>query len=305
MRDSQAWLSIHAAALSTDAREASRAARGLGFSGILFDAITSALDLTQLSQTGRREFRQVMSAGNLALVGLAFDAGPKGFGPGAHVERIIAQLDAVMETAAGLASPLVCVDVGPLPPAPPEQQAPAPKVTEELAGLILLPAQTVQPPPPAIALSAADRALADQLDGILAELGSRADRYNVTLAIRSELAGFAALHAILDRARCPWLSIDLDPVAILRDPWPLDEVFSRVGSLIRHVRARDAIVGADRRTRPAQVGKGSTDWPELLEALDGAGYHGWLTVDPLELPDRIEAAASALKRLRLLGNSAA
>jgi sugar phosphate isomerase/epimerase len=118
------------------------------------------------------------------------------------------------------------------------------------------------------------------------------------LAVRSDLAGFDSLLAVIDRSRCPWVRVDLDPVAILRDPWPIDEIFSRAGSLISHVRARDALVGADKRTRPAAIGQGSTDWQELLAALDAAGYHGWVTVDPTELPDRRAAAVNALAMLR-------
>jgi sugar phosphate isomerase/epimerase len=290
---------VIASALSSDPREAASEARGMGFSGILFDAASSAIDLTQLSQTGRREFRQVLSSNNLELVGLRYDLGPKGLGPGANVERAIERLDQTMETAAGMMSPMVCVDLGILPPAPPAVRPPAPKVTQELAGLIILPTELAPPPPPPpVALSAADRALADQLDGVLAEICAKADRYNVVLAVRSELAGFDSLLAVIERARCPWLGIDLDPVAVLRDPWPLDEIFSRIGSLIRHVRTRDAVVGADKRTRPAPIGQGSTNWAEFRAALDAAGYHGWITVDPTELADRQLAAANALEYLR-------
>ncbi len=292
-------ISLLASALSPDPRDAASIARTIGFSGILFDAASPTMDLTQLSQTGRREFRHVLSSNNVQLVGLRYDLGPKGLGLGANIQRAIERLDQTMETAAGLASPLVCIDLGILPPAPPAVRPPAPKVTQELAGLILLPTESASPPPqPPAALSPADRALADQLDGVLAEIGAKADRYNVMLAMRSDLAGFDSLLSVIDRARCPWLGIDLDPVAVLRDPWPLDEIFSRISSLIRHVRARDAVVGADKRTRPAQIGQGSTHWSEFRAALDAAGYHGWMTVDPTELPDRQTAATNALTLLR-------
>jgi sugar phosphate isomerase/epimerase len=89
----------------------------------------------------------------------------------------------------------------------------------------------------------------------------------------------------------------LDPVAILRDGWEIDEVFSRLGSLVRHVRGRDATGGAGGRTKPAAVGAGGTDWVQLFANLDGAGYRGWVTVDPFELPDRAGAAAQARSAL--------
>jgi sugar phosphate isomerase/epimerase len=129
-------------------------------------------------------------------------------------------------------------------------------------------------------------------------LGARADRFGVTVAFRSDLASFAALERALTAAACPWFGVDLDPVAILRDGWSMDEIFARLGGLIRHVRGRDAVIGADRRTRAASVGQGSTNWPELLTALDSAGYRGWTTVDPLELADRTGSAIAGAKHLR-------
>jgi sugar phosphate isomerase/epimerase len=290
-------LAVVSAAVSNDPRQAPTRSREAGFSGLLFDAFSSALNIPDLSGSGRREFRQILSAQDQQLVGLRWDTGPHGLGPGADVDQALSRLDRVMEAAAGLASPLVCVDLGQLPE-PPKAEKPRPKVSAQQAGLILLPtaadvAAAKQPEAQAPAQQPADPSFVSQVDGALAELGRRADRYNVTVAFRSELASFAALERALSQARCPWFGVDLDPVSILRDEWDLDETFSWLGSLIRHVRARDAVRGADRRTRPAVVGRGGTNWGQLLENLDSAGYASWITVDPLELPDRPAAAAAA------------
>ena len=297
MTDLNKRLSILAAALSPDARQAASTARTLGFAGVLFDAVTPALDLTTLSQTGRREFRHVISSNNLQLVGLRHDLGPSGFSRNANVERALAQLEKVIETAAGLASPLVVLDLGPLPPAPPQPAKPAAKVTPEAAGLIIVPEPaaiaSAPPPPPPPELSPADRAFASHLDVMMSELCARADRYSVTLAVRSDLAGLAALDNVLRRVLCPWFGIDLDPVGVLRDPWPLDEILSRLGPLVRHVRLRDAALGESNRTRSTPIGQGNVNWRELLSAFDAAGYRQWLTVDPTDLPDRAAAAAQA------------
>jgi sugar phosphate isomerase/epimerase len=112
------------------------------------------------------------------------------------------------------------------------------------------------------------------------------------------LSSVASLEAALRGANCPWFGVDLDPVALLRDEWTLDETLSALGPLIRHVRARDALIGMDRRTRPAPIGAGATDWPRLLADLDSAGFHGWFTVDPTELPNRTDAASAGLAALR-------
>src|SRR5688500_13237645 len=104
-------LSVVAAAVSQDPRLAATRAREAGFSGLLFDAYSSALNLPDLSSSGRREFRGVLSARDQQLVGLRWDAGPKGLSAGADVDQVLSRLDRVMETAAGLLSPLVCTDL--------------------------------------------------------------------------------------------------------------------------------------------------------------------------------------------------
>jgi len=290
--------SIVSTTLTTDPREAPQLSRETGFSGMQFDAYSPSLRIPDLSGTGRREFRQLLSAQNQQLIGLRVDLGSKGFGPGADVDRLLNGLDRALEAAVGLLSPLVCIDLGPLPE-PERTAAPPPKITSKQAGLIILPesfavptADPVSPNPPP------DPAFVSQVEAALGELGELADRYSVMLAFRTDLSSFAAIDRTLRRVHCPWFGIDLDPAAIIGDEWPLDEIFSRLGPYIRHVRGRDAIGGINHRTKPAIIGQGDTQWTQLLANLDAAGYAGWITLDPLELPDRPLAAASGLKHLQ-------
>jgi sugar phosphate isomerase/epimerase len=292
-------IAVTAAAVSNDPREAPAIARQMGFGGLLFDAFSPTLDLTSLSATGRREFRHVLGAAGITLVGLRADLGSKGFGLAADVDRLLTRLDAVLESAVALGAGVTCIDLGPLPsPAVFAQQKP--KVNAQLAGLIIVPTLAEEPepihvtPPP-------DPEWVSQVDAAMFELGRRADRYNSMIGFSSSLAGFAAVDRALSAARCPWFGVDLDPIAMLRDQWPLDETMSRLGSLVRHVRGRDAVLGAETRTKPAVIARGDVKWRDLLNALSGAGYHGWITVDPLELQDRKGAASAGLKQLKAYG----
>lgn len=296
---------VIAAALSSDPRLATRLSREMGFAGLQFDLSSGTLDLIGLAASGRRDFRRVLSSENQQLIGLRHDLGPKGFGLGADIDRALSQAGKAMEAAAGLSAPLLCIDIGPLP-APPLQSQSKPKATQEQAGLILLPAPTtpapqVRPEP----ASAPDPAFVAHVNTALVELGRLADRYSVVVAFRSELASFASLEQALRQANCPWFGVDFDPVNVLQDEWELDEIFSRLGALLRHVRARDAVRGADRRTRPAVVGQGSVDWNAVLSNLEQADYKGWITIDPLELPDRRAGAAAGLARLQKLASQRA
>lgn len=293
-------LAVVAAALSGDARLAPTLARKAGFAGLQFEARTAALDIPELSGTGLREFLRLLSAQDQQLVGLRVDLGLKGLAPGADVDRELSRLARVMEAARGLASPLVCLDPGPLPE-PAEAAPPKPKISPELAGLILLPTAeeraNPQPPQPERAAPPPDPAFVSQVDAALVELGRMADRTSTVLAFGSELSSHAAIERALRAADCPWFGLDLDPAAVLGDRWDLDEVFSRLGTRVRHVRARDAVAGADRRTKPAVIGRGGTDWGQVLSNLDDAGYNGWLTIDPIELADRPAAARAGLAHL--------
>jgi sugar phosphate isomerase/epimerase len=293
-------LGVSASALSADPRITARTAREIGFAGVQFDAVSFGIDLTTLSGSGRRELRGILSAQDRELIGLRADAGLKGLGLGADVDRVIDKLAKVMETAAGMGSPLVCVELGPLPPAPIIEKT-APEPTALQAGLILLPERSKEPPKPKREPPPPpDPAFVSQVNAAMAELGRHADRYSTIIAFRSDLASYASMDLVLRDASCPWFGIDLDPVSVLRDEWDLHELFSRLGPQIRHVRARDAVGGAERRTKSAIVGQGSVEWEALLADLEQTGYQGWITIDPSDLTDRAAAARSGLKYLKSL-----
>jgi hypothetical protein len=286
-------LGILASALSGDPRQAPRAARVAGFKGLLFDVWSQSLSIPDLSATGRREFHRLLANEAQQLVALQMDLGERGLSLGADVDKQIARLDLAMQSAASLQAPLLCVDLGPLPQ-PAISAKPKPSIQN--AGAIIIP--TLQAPLPTQTSPLPDPAQVSQVNAALLEIGARADRYNMTLALSSSLASFAALQQAIASANCPWFGIDLDTIAILRDEWPQDEIFSAIGPLIRHVRARDAVIGAEHRTKPAVIGRGSTDWSELLATLDAADYNRFITIDSMELPDRLPAATAGAKYLR-------
>ena len=134
-------------------------------------------------------------------------------------------------------------------------------------------------------------------DMAMEELARRADRHGVALALRSDLTGFVDLQKAVRTNDCPWFLIDLDPVAILRDDLSEGELFSRIGEKITHVRGRDAILGSQGRTKPAVISRGSVDWKQLLANLEGVGYRGWFTIDPIELAGRSAAAIAGLSAI--------
>lgn len=266
-----------------------------------YDPFARSLDLTELSQTGRKEFLRLLSSQNLQLASLRIGLGARGFGPGADVEHLIDRVDKVLQLAAGLGGPVVCVDLGPLPE-PPRETRVAPNITADQAGLLILPASmtaaapaTPAPPPPPP--SPADVKLAARVDESMAEIARRADRVSAMIAFGSDLSSLAALERAVRSANCSWFGVELDAVSLLRDDWSADEAFSRLASQLRHVRARDAVLGSGGRTQPTVIGRGTVNWDALLGNLRAADYRGWVTVDPTELTHRLEGAEAGLKQL--------
>lgn len=307
MAERKLKFAVPAGVLDEDARSAAAKAKHVGVDGLEFPAYSGTLRLPDLSTTGRREFRHVLSGQQQEIAAVRVDCGPKGLGPGADVDKVISLVDKAIEAARGLGAAVVTVELGPLPEPPREVKA-KPAITPGMAGLIILPTfqaapaeETTTAPVP----SKVDPVFVATVDGALAELGRRADRYGVPVALHTDLSSYAALERAIRAAGCPWFGVDLDPVNVLRDEWAVDEVLSRLGSLVRHVRARDAVAGTDRRTRAAVIGQGSVDWPELLALLDEAGYHGWVTVDPTELADRVGSARAGVEHLRKVAGARA
>jgi sugar phosphate isomerase/epimerase len=293
-------LAVVASSLSNDPRAAPRLAREMGFGGIEFEVFSPSLNLPELSISGRREFGRVIANQDLALASLRMDAGRNGLGPGSDPDRALAAIEKGLDAAAGLGVKTLCLDLGPLPQLAQEIKT-KPKVNPAEAGLIIIPTRSeVAAEPAQSAPAPVDTAAMAQVDAVLGDLGRRADRYGVTLALRSELASLAALGRALEAADCPWFGLDFDPIALLRDDLSCDELFSRQGSAIRHVRARDALKGSGNRTKPMPIGQGNVNWREVLANLDAAGFEGWITVDPIELPNRLAAAAQGLSYFKVL-----
>jgi hypothetical protein len=260
--------------------------------------------LPELSATGRRDFRRELAATDCKLVGLRADLGRQGLMRGGDIERLLGRCLRLFETARDLGAVtgggvMVCLDLGPLPPAPRRAASPVPQVTSEMAGMILLPDPPSQPqlPSPAPEPDPGADARAGDAMAALVEIGGLADRTTVSLALSASLASFDALLHALEQARCPWFGIDFDPSAIVAGGQEVGEALARAGQNLRHVRGRDAVRGEQGRSKPVVIGHGDAKWSELLTLLDEGAYGGWITIDPIELPDRRAAAVAGLKQL--------
>ena len=286
-------LGLRVVSLGEDVRVIAPAAQRMGYQGVQLDVRMGELDLCQLSGSGRREVRHLFEAHDLKLASVRMQV--EGNAIIGQSDRALWAVQRVMEAAVGLGVKTVCVDLGQLPIAANSPTA-RPSVTPKQAGLIILP-EMVKVEPVELSTPADEQAWIT-VDGILREVGQLADRMGLTLAFSSELSSLASVKRAAVRPQCPLFGVDLDAVSMLRDRWSLDKTLDEVGALTRHVRARDALQGSGGRTRPAGIGQGSLNWPELLVGLDDGGYGGWVIVDTVDLTDRVGEARRALAVLR-------
>lgn len=295
---SRVVLSVWGPAFGNDLREVVRQVRQHGFSGIQLDATSCVIDLSDLSSSARREIRHLLSTHQLRLCSIRLEYGPSGLGPEADVDQCLDKTDTILNTASDLGAAVVCLDLGRLPPVQ-RTTAPKPRITPDMAGLIIVPEISTPAPEPSVP-TRVDPSLLSHWQSALGQLGEMADRYGMILGLSSSLSSFASLTGLLKQMDCPWFGVDLDPSLVLKDSWSSDEVFDALGHQIRHVRARDVVIGEDRRTKPAILGRGDVPWREVLSALDESGYAGALTIDPSELSDPASSAVAGLKQLQAI-----
>jgi len=288
-------LSIRAVSLGDDLRQIAPLAQSIGYNGLQLDMAIGQLALAELSTSGSREVRHIISSSNLELDSLCAGIPADMLMNANQHDRVLWMFKRVLQTATSLSAGICCLDLGRIPGV---AQEPVARPKKPLASsLIIIPEEApIEPLEPQV--DPKELAAWDGIDIIMRELGAMAEDAGIVLAFSTDLSSFSSLSRLLTGARCHWFGVDLDPVSVLRDRWDLERILDTIGTSIRHIRGRDAIRGSAGRTQPVTVGQGSTNWPQTLHLLDAGGYSGWVAVDTVELPDRVQAAQRAVNHLK-------
>jgi sugar phosphate isomerase/epimerase len=243
-------------------REALDVAATLGTVGIQVDA-AGPLAPDALTQTGRREFRNLLRSRNLELVALGCPL-RHGFDVAENLDRRIGHVKNVL----GLA-----YDLGP-------------RIVVAYGGRLDLDDQHASFP---------------FLRDSLADLARHGDRVGAILSLEAGAETPAAVATLLDRFDTAGLGVNLDPCSLLmhgHDPVLAVRTWQR---RITHVHARDARSGRpDRGAAEVALGAGDVDWTSLLGALEEVGYHGPLTIKRGRTSDPVAEMRSAIQFLRRL-----
>jgi sugar phosphate isomerase/epimerase len=252
-------------------RKALAAAARLEVGGVQVDAVGELLP-DRLSQTGRRELRNLLRTSNLELTALGcplrrgLDAAEDQQGRLDHVRKVLA-------LAYDLGPRVVIVQAGQVPAVVAEGEK----------------------------VDSAELDRARRLRESLAELGAHGDRVGATLALETGLESGVALAAYLKSFDSGSLAANLDPANLLLHGFDPIQAARDLRGLIAHAHAHDCRRGStSRAAREAAVGAGDIDWLAFLETLEEVEYRGWLVVEREEGDNRLADVEAGVRFLRRL-----
>jgi sugar phosphate isomerase/epimerase len=237
--------------------EASR----LGVPGVQLDA-AGDLAPDQLSQTGRREFRNLLRTHNLELTALGCPL-RRGLDAVENQDARLEHVRKVMTLAYDLGPRLVIVQAGQVPEK--EDLAPARRLRESLANL-----------------------------------AQHGDRTGTTLVLETGLESGAVLATYLRSFEAGSLGANLDPANLLLHAFDPLQAARDLRRLVVHAHARDCRrASTSRAAQEVPLGHGDIDWMSFLETLEEIEYRGWLVVEREQGDNRladVEAGVAFLRR---------
>jgi sugar phosphate isomerase/epimerase len=232
----------------------------LAVPGVQMDAVGD-LAPDQMSQTGRREFRNLLRTHNLELTALGCPL-RHGLDAAENQEARLEHVRKVMTLAFDLGPRITVVEAGQVP----EKE---------------------------------DTAEAGRLRESLANLAAHGDRIGATLALETGLESGAVLAAYLRSFDAGSLGANLDPANLMLHNFDPEQSARDLRGLIVHVQARDCRRASTRRAaQEVPLGAGDVDWMSFVEALEEVEYRGWLVVAREQGDNRLGDVAAGVAFLR-------
>ncbi len=258
----QLKLGIRLESLVLPLRKALSEASRMGVSGVQIDAVGDVHPNT-LSQTGRREFRNLLRSFNVELTALGCPL-RRGLDVAEDQEPRLDFVRKVMSLAYDLGPRIVIIEAG---------QVPGEKDVER------------------------GRLMRDALSN----LAGHGDRIGTTLALETGLESGEVLAAYLHSFDSGSLAANLDPANLLLHGFdPLQSARALTGK-VAHTHARDCRrTSTSRAAQEVPLGHGDIDWLSYLETLEEIEYRGWLVVERESGENRVADVASGVSFLRRL-----
>jgi sugar phosphate isomerase/epimerase len=253
-------IGIRLESLGLPLRRALQEAERLGVAGVQVDAV-GPLSHSELSQTGRREFRHLLRSHNLELTALGCPL-RHGLDIPDSQEGRIEKVRRVLSLSFDLGPRIVVVQPGRIPQDDKDPRLP-------------------------------------WLREALLALGQYGDRVGAMLALETGLEAGEQLAHFLDRFDTGSLRVNFDPANLLMHDFdPYASARALAGKIV-HAHAKDVrMASASRAAQEVPLGHGDLDWMQYLGILEEIDYHGWLTVVRESGDNRLADVAGGVAFLR-------
>ncbi|HEY8504040.1 MAG TPA: sugar phosphate isomerase/epimerase family protein [Gemmataceae bacterium] len=257
---SQLKIGVSLDSMDLPLRQALSEAARLGVGGVQADARGDLLP-DRLTETGRREFRNLLRGHNLQLTAMGCPL-RHGLDVPDGLDARLEHVRRVMALAFDLGARLVIVQAGRIP--------------DDL-----------------------DSPEGSLLRQSLGDLARHGDRVGTVLALESGLDSGEKTKAFLDRFDTGSLGVNYDPANMLLNGHdPVANLFPLRGWIV-HSHAHDARrAGASRPAQEVPVGAGDIEWMGYLAALESVEYRGWLVVERETGTQRLADIRASVEFLR-------
>jgi sugar phosphate isomerase/epimerase len=256
-------ISITLETLGLPLRTAVGVAVKAGCEGLVFDA-TGTLSPAQLSDTGRREIRQLVSSHRLQLVALRCPL-RRGLDELDSLDARLERLKQALMLANDLGPRLVLIGIGPIP----EKE---------------------------------DDPVRQRMKSALGDLVRYADQIGSRIALDAGFEPPQVLLGLLRSFDTGSLGVSVDPAVFLMEKLPPEGTLRALAGSVWHSYARDAVQRRlDRSGREVPLGQGDIDWLSWLASLEEIGYAGWLTIRQGAFTQPSLQAQAAVQFLHRLG----
>jgi sugar phosphate isomerase/epimerase len=243
-------------------RQALLAAARMNAQGVQVSAI-GELAPDALSETGRREFRNLLRSFGLELAALNVPV-RRGLDVADDLQPRIERIHKSMQLAFDLGTRCIVV--------------PCPKLPDG-----------TDPPPPR----------ANLMRESLEALGSHGDRIGCAVALEIGLDPAAKVKEYLASFDTGSLKVTYDPANFLLHGHDPQSNLLPLGGLVAHVHARDArSAGLSRGLEEVPVGAGDVDWMALTATLQVLEFSGFLTVEREQGENKLADVANGVKFLQ-------
>lgn len=235
----------------------------LGANGVQIDC-RNELKPSELSETGRRQFRHELSERLMAVAALEFPM-RRALSDEDALDARVAGLKAALDFAWSLGTPSVTGRIGRIPEDP---QSPKFQL----------------------------------LVDVLNDLARHANRVGAIFALTPTIESVASLRQLLDRVQDGPVGVNFDPAGLLMSGVNPVEVYRAVHDRVLTVQVRDALRDVDGEGIEVPVGRGELAWDELLALLDDSAFSGWLITTRATGENRAGDIGRAVRFLREVGS---